>query len=58
VNASDVLKITVQGDQLQGWLNGVQILSATDSQWTDGEPGIFERGSLTTGLGSWSGGGV
>lgn len=41
----DVVKATVIGDRISAYINGALMLEATDSRWTDGQPGIgfFKR---------------
>ncbi len=41
----DVVKATIIGNTISAYINGVLLLEATDSMWTDGQPGIgfFKR---------------
>ena len=57
VQPGDVLKLTVVGNLLTGYVNGVQMVQANDASYTSGRPGIyffdgmsfdnFEAGNIT-----------
>jgi hypothetical protein len=54
--AGDVLKLCSNGaGGLTAYLNGSSILTASDSTWTTGQPGIFGYGPSGTPVGVWIG---
>lgn len=51
-----VLKLSVQGTTLNGFLNGTLVLTVDDSAITTGVPGIFSKANIGVLLDDWSGG--
>jgi len=54
VTGNDVWKLTVQGSSLKGYQNGNQVVSATDTNYTTGSPGVWMFNS-TNQIDDWSG---
>ena len=40
VKGGDVVEATIRGNQIQGFINGTEVISATDDLFTNGSPGI------------------
>jgi hypothetical protein len=40
VKGGDVVEATIRGNQIQGFINGMEVISATDDLFTNGSPGI------------------
>jgi hypothetical protein len=40
LKTGDVVSATIQGNHITAYLNGVLVAEATDSKWSDGQPGI------------------
>lgn len=53
VGDGDVVKAVVAGNLIAGYVNGVQVLSATDSTFSNGNPGIGFWMQRPSGLRAW-----
>jgi hypothetical protein len=40
VKGGDVVEATIRGNHIQGFINGIEVISATDDLFTNGSPGI------------------
>lgn len=58
VLANSVMEIRAVGTTISGWVDGVQIVSATDSDFATGKPGLYKYPSGTISYDDWEGGDV
>ena len=53
--AGDVIKLNITGSSLTCYKNGSSIITATDSTYSTGKPGIFANGNTSVNpMGTWS----